>query len=62
MKIQILVSCAGLDFSFATGETADVSAELGKDLIKAGYAEEVKTSSSKKPKTDTTKGDTNADA
>ena len=61
MKIQILVSCAGIDFSFAAGEITEVSTELAKDLIKAGYAEEVKISSSKKPKTDTTKGDTNAE-
>jgi len=60
MKIQILVSCAGLDFSFAVGETAEVSTELGKDLIKAGYAEEVKTASAKKPKADTVKGDADA--
>ncbi len=61
MKIQILVSCAGLDFSFAVGETAEVSAEIGKDLIKAGYAEEIKTASAKKPKADTAKGDLDAD-
>ena len=61
MKIQILVSCAGLDFSFAVGETAEVSAELGKDLIKAGYAEEVKSASAKKPKAETAKGDVDAD-
>lgn len=59
MKIQILVSCAGLDFSFTKGETAEVTAELGKDLIKAGYAEEIKAASAKKPKT--TKGDADAD-
>ena len=60
MKIQILVSCAGLDFSFAVGEIAEVSAELGKDLIKAGYAEELKAAPTKKPKAETAKGDADA--
>lgn len=61
MKIQILVSCAGLNFSYIKGEVADVSTELGKDLIKAGYAEEVKPASAKKAKTDTSKGDADAE-
>ncbi len=42
MKIKILTSCAGLDFSYAAGETVDAPAGIGKDLIKAGFAEEVK--------------------
>lgn len=60
MKIKILVSCSGLNFSYAEGDSVDVTAELGKDLVKAGYAEEVKTTSKRdiKPKT----GATNADA
>ena len=56
MKVKILVSCSGLNFSYAEGDSVDVTAELGKDLIKAGYAEEVKSSARK------AKGDTNADA
>lgn len=55
MKIQILTSCAGLDFSFAVGESAEVRAELGRDLIKAGYAEEIKTVKK------SSKGDADAD-
>lgn len=62
MKIQILVSCAGVDFAYTKGEVCEVSAEIGKDLVKAGYAEEVKPVSAKKAKTDTSKGDVNADA
>lgn len=54
MKIQILVSCAGVDFAYTKGEVCEVSAEIGKDLVKAGYAEEIKKKSSK--------GDANADA
>ena len=61
MKIQILVSCAGIDFAYTKGEVADVTTELGKDLIKARYAEEVKPASAKKPKTDTSKGDADAE-
>lgn len=62
MKIQILVSCAGIDFAYTEGEVTEVSTELAKDLIKAGYAQEIKPASAKKPKTDTSKGDVNADA
>ena len=39
MRVKILTSCAGRDFSYYEGEVVDVSAKLGKDLIKAGYAE-----------------------
>ena len=49
MKIKILTSCAGLDFSYAP-------AGIGKDLIKAGFAEEVK------PVPKKGKGGTDADA
>lgn len=59
MNIKILVSCVGIRFSFTKGETVDVDAEIGKDLIKAGYAEEIKSATAKKPKT--TKGDADAD-
>ena len=43
MKIKILVSCSGGYFSFKQGDTVDATAEIAKDLIAAGYAEEVKT-------------------
>lgn len=54
MKIQILVSCAGVDFAYTEGETVEVNTDIGKDLVKAGYAEEIKKKSSK--------SDVNADA
>jgi hypothetical protein len=60
MKLKILTSCSGLAFSFAEGETVETTADIGKDLIKAGYAEEVKASSKRDTKTKS--GDTNADA
>ena len=43
MKIKILVSCSGDKFSYSSGQTVDVEAAIAKDLIAAGYAEEVKT-------------------
>lgn len=42
MKIKILTSCAGSDFSFTAGESVDVKNVIAKDLIGAGYAKEVK--------------------
>ena len=48
MNIKILTSCSGLDFSYAEGETVDANADIAKDLIKAGYAEELKTAAAKK--------------
>ena len=54
MRIKILVSCSGLSFSFSAGETVETTAAIAKDLIKAGYAEEVKTAKK-------TKGDGDAD-
>ena len=37
MKIKILVSCSGTDFSFRQSETVEVSSELGKDLVAADF-------------------------
>ena len=59
MKIRILKSCSGLDFSFTKSSTADVDDTLGKDLISAGYAEEVKEPKPATPKAGAKK---NADA
>ena len=39
MRVKILTSCAGLSFSYYEGEVVEVSAKLGKDLIKAKLAE-----------------------
>ena len=47
MKIRVLKSCAGLDFAYYAGETADCDDTVAKDLIEAGYAKEIK---SAKPK------------
>lgn len=44
MKIKILVSCAGLKFSFYAGDIVYVDDVIAKDLIRAGHAEEVKSS------------------
>lgn len=50
MNIKILTSCSGLDFSYAEGETVDAKADIAKDLVKAGYAEEIKTAARTKKK------------
>ena len=42
MKIQVLKSCAGLDFAYYEGEIADCRDSVAKDLISAGYAKEIK--------------------
>ena len=47
MKISILKSCAGLDFVYYVGETVDAETSIAKDLIAAGYAEEVKPTKTK---------------
>lgn len=48
MNIRILTSCSGLDFSYAEGERVDANAETAKDLIQAGYAEEIRSKSKSK--------------
>lgn len=50
MKIKIKENCVGLDFSFYFGQEVDVKKSLGDDLIKAGYAEEIKILSKKTAK------------
>lgn len=47
MKIKLLKGCSGLFFSFCQGETVEVSAQLGKDLVGGGLAEEIKTASAR---------------
>ena len=42
MKILIKQSCAGSNFAFTKGDEPDVDDKIGKDLIKAKYAEEIK--------------------
>ena len=47
MRIKILVSCSGTNFSYIPGQTPDVEAAVAKDLIAAGYAEEIKAAKAK---------------
>lgn len=43
MKIKILRSCSGLNFSVVQGtERDDLDDAIAKDLIKAGHAQEIK--------------------
>ncbi|MCC8169836.1 MAG: hypothetical protein LIO59_05660 [Oscillospiraceae bacterium] len=63
MKIKILVSCSGRRFSYAEGETVELDNALGADLVKCGFAEEVKTAGTTAKKTTTkANGDTKAPA
>lgn len=42
MKVKIKTSCAGVSFSYTSGQIIDVPDKIAKDLIKAGHAEGVK--------------------
>jgi hypothetical protein len=50
MKIKILNSCSGLDFSFTKGETIEAPEELAEELVKAGHAEAVEAPKPEKKK------------
>ena len=39
MKIKMLESCVGDRFSYTKGATLTVTDKVGKDLVRAGYAE-----------------------
>ena len=66
MKIKITTSCFGTRFRYSAGEVAEVSDKLGKDLIAAGFATEIKSTKVIKRDTklklseDSTDGDNNA--
>mgnify|MGYP001081631024 CR=1 FL=1 len=47
MKIKMLISCSGNDFSYHQGQTVETTSEIAKDLIEAGYAEEIKAAATK---------------
>lgn len=51
MKIKVTTSCSGLSFSFAEGQIVDVDKKIGEDLVKCGFAEEIKTAKSAKKDT-----------
>ena len=57
MKIKITTSCFGTKFRYSSGDVAEVPDKLGKDLISAGFATEIKSA----PKAKTKKEDANAD-
>lgn len=38
MKIRLLVSCVGTDFSYGKGQEVECSEERAKDLIRGGHA------------------------
>lgn len=47
MRIQVLKSCAGLDFAYYESETVECDDAVAKDLIDAGYAKEMKPTKTK---------------
>ena len=47
MKIRILKGCSGLKFSYKKGDVVDVTNTVGKDLVEANLAEEIKTTPAK---------------
>lgn len=62
MKIKILKSCSGYNFSFKQGDVVNVNNYIGKDLIGCGFADEVKATTKKKAKTESEPETENADA
>lgn len=66
MKIKITTSCFGTKFRYSSGDVAEVSDKLGKDLISAGFATEIKSVKTAKRdiklklSEDSTDGDNNA--
>jgi len=51
MKIKLLVSVAGLDFSYAAGEIVDAPQHIAEDMLRAHYAVSAEsTSEDDKPK------------
>lgn len=41
MRIKVLIGCAGDNYAFRKGDEYDTSEEIGKDLVKAGFAIEL---------------------
>ena len=66
MKIKITTSCFGTKFRYSAGDVAEVSDKLGKDLISADFASEIKSTKAIKRDTksklseDSMDGDNNA--
>lgn len=42
IKVEILVSVAGVGFAYKKGDIVELSIEQSQDFIKAGYAKEAK--------------------
>lgn len=62
MRIRILVSCSGLDFTYRQGDEIIVAEDLGKDLIAGGLAEEIAETKPKEKQKPKAGGKANADA
>lgn len=62
MRIRILVSCSGLDFTYRQGDEVIVAEDLGKDLIAGGLAEEIPETKPKEKQKPKAGGKANANA
>ncbi|WP_420150193.1 hypothetical protein [Spirosoma sp.] len=58
VKIKILVSCGGTDFSYIPGEVVEVSTERAADLVKHNLAEYVASTAAQTAKVGTPKAET----
>jgi len=50
MKIKLKVSLSGINFSYYEGQEIDIDDAVGKQWIKANYAEQISTVSNKRTK------------
>ena len=48
MRVKITTSCFGKGFNYSARDVKDVTEKLGKDLISAGFASEIKSAKPKK--------------
>lgn len=55
MKVRALIGFASLEATLSTGQEADLSAKVAKDLLKCGYVEEIEPTVIKKVKPSTKK-------
>lgn len=60
MRVKITTSCFGKGFNYSAGDVKDVTEKLGKDLISAGFASEIKSAKSKKETKSAGGGDADA--
>lgn len=55
MKVQLNTSIAGINFSYAVGESVEIDKEFAQRLIASGQATEIKAKRATKAKNSTSK-------